>query len=418
MNSAECIVKRVDTTGFAHKEILEVDDHRLAVYTKADTKLVTRITGNSNTGGPGTETQALVNATGHLMVHSDSGFQMDAKTDAGVGKDLRCDDGGRLYAGMNAYTDIADDTTHKRVKCDANGKLEVVSSSGVSDLTARTTIGDSGTSTNLLCSATGDLSVSDVNITKGNAPTSAGAELQQVLIYGKNPDGTLQPLETLGDRLLVDVLELSPSGKISTSSALSSIQICGVREDTGNTFHTLKCSADGTLIASSTQLPTTLGQKANASSISTCRSTTAGAYDLSARTTIATASTSTKLLCDSNGVLSTSVAHNRAIQTITTDSSGGDLLSQIDGGEFTASITMDGYKHMFISLDSSETLKKIQLYGSHDDTNFFKMSIYIPDSSNGGWAIQLDNVAPKFVRIKNIDAGFISFNSINVFKTN
>ena len=362
MNSAECIVKRVDTTGFAHKEILEVDDHRLAVYTKADTKLVTRITGNSNTGGTGTETQALVNATGHLMVHSDSGFQMDAKTDAGVGKDLRCDDGGRLYAGMNAYTDITDDTTHKRVKCDANGKLEVVSSTGVNDLTARTTIGDSGTSTNLKCSATGSLLVKQDD--------HASVVAQGVSDQG-NPFGTKKPL-------LIDT--------------------------------------DGKLILG--QLPASLGQKANASSLSTCRSTTAGAYDLSARTTIATASTSTKLLCDSNGVLSTSVAQNRAIQTITTDSSGGDLLSQIDGGEFTASITMDGYKHMFISLDSSETLKKIQLYGSHDDTNFFKMAIYSPDSSNGGWVIQLDNVAPKFVRIKNIDAGFISFNSINVFKTN
>ena len=73
---------------------------------------------------------------------------------------------------------------------------------------------------------------------------------------------------------------------------------------------------------------------------------------------------------------------------------------------------------MFISLDSAETAKKIQLFGSHDDTNFFKMAIYSPDGTNGGWAIQLDNVAPTYVRIKNIESGFFGFSSINIFKTN
>ncbi len=53
----------------------------------------------------------------------------------------------------------------------------------------------------------------------------------------------------------------------------------------------------------SAKLPASLGQKANASSFSICRSSTAGAFDLSGRTVIATASTSTKLLCDSSGKL-------------------------------------------------------------------------------------------------------------------
>ena len=56
-------------------------------------------------------------------------------------------------------------------------------------------------------------------------------------------------------------------------------------------------------------LPTTLGQKANSNCLATCRSSTTGAYDLSARTTIGTASTSTKILCDSDGKLVLSPNH-------------------------------------------------------------------------------------------------------------
>ncbi len=83
-------------------------------------------------------------------------------------------------------------------------------------------------------------------ITKGNAPTGVGGELQQVLMYGKKPDGTLQPLETLGDRLLVDVLELSASGQITTSTALSSVQACGY-DTTTSKFKTLNVDSNGSL---------------------------------------------------------------------------------------------------------------------------------------------------------------------------
>jgi hypothetical protein len=66
-------------------------------------------------------------------------------------------------------------------------------------------------------------------------------------------------------------------------------------------------TTESSLTTMSAKLPASLGQKANSGSLSTCRSTTAGAYDLSGRTTIATASTSTKLLCDSDGRLQVDV---------------------------------------------------------------------------------------------------------------
>ena len=61
-------------------------------------------------------------------------------------------------------------------------------------------------------------------------------------------------------------------------------------------------------------LPTTLGQKANANCLATCRSTTTGAYDLSARTDIALASSSKKILCDSDGKLIISNTQNVGVK--------------------------------------------------------------------------------------------------------
>jgi len=86
----------------------------------------------------------------------------------------------------------------------------------------------------------------DGKITKGNSATTAGAEMQQVLMYGKKPDNTLQPLETSGDRLLVDVLELAASGQITTSTALSSVQVCGYDTLTSR-FKTMNVDSSGNI---------------------------------------------------------------------------------------------------------------------------------------------------------------------------
>ncbi len=78
-------------------------------------------------------------------------------------------------------------------------------------------------------------------------------------------------------------------------------------ETTCNAILAKNTEIDTAVDAMSAKLPASLGQKANASSLSVCRSTTAGAFDLSARTTIGTASTSTKLLCDAAGHLQVDV---------------------------------------------------------------------------------------------------------------
>lgn len=101
------------------------------------------------------------------------------------------------------------------------------------------------------------LSTLSDKISKGQDVKAVGEGLQQVLMYGRKPDGTLQPLETIGDRLLVDVLELSASGRITTSSALSSVQICGF-DTTSARFKTLLTDGDGRLETNSVTKTSTL----------------------------------------------------------------------------------------------------------------------------------------------------------------
>jgi len=87
----------------------------------------------------------------------------------------------------------------------------------------------------------------DGKISKGQDVKVAGSDLQQVLMYGRHYDGTLHPLETTAnDRLLVDVVELTNVGQLTTSSSLPAMQICGFH--TGDSrFKSLKCDTDAKL---------------------------------------------------------------------------------------------------------------------------------------------------------------------------
>jgi hypothetical protein len=99
----------------------------------------------------------------------------------------------------------------------------------------------------LQSNANTSLSSIDSKISKGQDVKVVGEGLQQVLLYGRNNAGTLHPLECSGDdRLLVDVLELAAGGRITTATALSSVQVCGWDTATSQ-FKTLNVDSDGNL---------------------------------------------------------------------------------------------------------------------------------------------------------------------------
>ena len=131
---------------------------------------------------------------------------------------------------------------------------------------------------------------------------------------------------------------------------------------------------DTSVLAMSAKLPASLGQKANASSLSVCRSTTAGAFDLSARTTIGTASTSTKLLCDAAGhlqvdVLSGASGDPSAPAEIFTNTTNVAVGATFDSSEIT--LTSGKPVGVLLSTGSFNTTNNIRvLVGTGSDADF------------------------------------------------
>ena len=165
-------------------------------------------------------------------------------------------------------------------------------------------------------------------------------------------------------------------------------------------------ATDSNLVAMSAKLPATLGQKANASSMSVCRTTTAGAYDLSGRTTIGTASTSTKLLCNTAGNLIVSTT-SEDTEVIDDDSIAPSVLSiAIDTkgyervrlyGNTTASAAKLGGSDLLIFASNSDT----GTYYNIPATSFTPSTLTI----SGGSAIHYIGIelvnAPRYLKIYN-----------------
>ena len=154
----------------------------------------------------------------------------------------------------------------------------------------------------------------------------------------------------------------------------------------------------------SAKLPSTLGQKANSGSLSTCRSTTAGAYDLSGRTTIATAGTSTKLLCDNSGVLA--ISNLRApitdVQTAVAVGSGGTFTSN--------TIDMDGFSKLTIMGSSTNANDQLKVQFSVDDSTYYQDATMItPNFSSGDYASVIDTGGARYVQIIQIDTQTTAF---------
>ena len=165
-------------------------------------------------------------------------------------------------------------------------------------------------------------------------------------------------------------------------------------------------ATDSNLVAMSAKLPATLGQKANASSMSVCRTTTTGAYDLSGRTTIGTASTSTKLLCNTAGnlVVATTAEDKEVIDD---DAISPNTLSIVIDTEHYEKIRLYGNSTTSIGSD-------LTCFGSNDALGTY---YHLPNSDfqantltiSGGSAIHYLGVSlentPRFIKIFNKSGG-------------
>jgi len=198
--------------------------------------------------------------------------------------------------------------------------------------------------------------------TKGNSTISSGGSLQSVLIYGKKSNGDLEPLECNGDRLLVDVVELAQSGRITTSTALSSVQICGFNEGDSR-FKTITC--------------------------------------------------------DTNGLLNVKNEKERVMVDILTDSNGVNMSGSLTAGSSTQSQDIREYRGINIIITNCSG--SVLLEGSDDNTTFYEfIDLFSNPLSSGQNVINLglEKIPWKYIRIKNVGGGAFTFNKILFFKTN
>lgn len=208
-----------------------------------------------------------------------------------------------------------------------------------------------------------DFEVSKEGITKGNTDVPSGGKLQQVLMYARKDDGTLHPLECLQDRLLVDVLELSASGRITSSTALSSMQVCGY--STGdNRFKTLRTTNNGELITS-----------------------------------------------------------YREHQTISNNSSGTALSGSLGIGVATESIDILHHNAVHFLLSDIGGGISLSVQGSHDNSNFFNVAEFAPASALGGGTLdfrhKITSATYRYYRVINDTGGApITFTNMIFTKIN
>jgi hypothetical protein len=272
-----------------------------------------------------------------------------------------------------------------QLKVDANGVLET-SGGGGGDATAANQTLQLAQETVI---ATNSSSL-DNKITQGSDVSLTNA--QQVLCYGRDSGGTLDALRTDAS----GHLEITIDDFVKSQATMV------------NSFPVVLASDQSAVATSSVQLPASLGQKANSNSLSICRSTTTGAFDLSARTTIATAGTSTKLLCDSDGVLQIQPLRDAVATAVSTTNVGAN-------GTFTSStLDMNGFSKMTMLGNSTNSSDSMRIEVSVDNVTFFKdPTVVLQDFSTGDFTAQLNNDgsagAIRYIRLTQTDTTTTAF---------
>lgn len=394
---------------------------------------VTKCMGSEDGSTTGTQRQIHVDGSGNLLVKEVGTVNVAPSNDSNSG--ITNDPANSYAVGLRARTTIGDATTETFLKCDANGVLEVSSSGGGGgDATAAnqvlqlaqetttatntatlagavsgnefqcdvvTSVLPAGASTSAnqslqlaqeTVTATNSTSI-DNKITQGYDATvvSGGSGLQQMLCYG---------LDNAGD---LDALRVDNSGHLE----ITIDDFVKGQATMANSFPVVIASDQSDVSINAPQLPASLGQKANSGSISTCRSTTTGAYDMSARTTIGTAGTSTKLLCDTAGVLQIMPLRDADVTAVTTTAVPA-------GGTFTSTaIDLNGFS-MFAMLGNTTNLNdEMRIEVSVDNVTFFEdPTSVLVDFNSGDYVATLNQNgstgAIRYARIKQTDGSGVT----------
>jgi hypothetical protein len=270
-----------------------------------------------------------------------------------------------------------DGSAYRSLKCSNVGRLEVDINSG----------GSSGGATETTLSALND------KITKGNSTIASGGSLQSVLLYGRKTDGTLEPLECSGDRLLVDVVELAQAGQITTSTALSSVQICGFNSGDSK-FKSLACDADG-------HLKVDIQDNANVkiedlssqlNSGITDDPTNSIAVGMRGRTNIGSASTETFVKVNTLGELVTAHPDKTELDVFTVGE------RTVTGASVTSTNTLElrGTGKVCITIHADTTSHSAIVRLSNDGSNFFTPttgSTFNPSGAGNLLVAEFDNIA-------------------------
>lgn len=189
---------------------------------------------------------------------------------------------------------------------------------------------------------------------KGDGVITDGSGLQQVLLYARKDNGELHPLECLGDRLLVDVLELTASGPLNGSTAISQISMNGYMEGT-SAYRTIQVDSTGKQLVNNRP--------------------------------------------------------RRTIQMITNNSGGTALSGSITNGQYTENIVMTGYRNLHLVINSAETTNSLELWGASASnfTDGVKVADIPVDTIDGGFIYAEPEVIPEYLRIYNGSGSIISF---------
>lgn len=280
-NSIAVGLKGRTTIGTATTEtfLLCDSDGHLKVDVVSSVSGDTRIKGNDGNDGSGTDRIIKTDGNGAVIVDASKEGLVSANGTTSA-----------LHTMMLATND---GTNLRTLACDASGVLTVDGSGSTQPISASSLPLPSGAATESTLSAaeghlgTIDTSTAGILVSHYADGDAIGGTDTGVLIMGRNGTNAAKPIHITNNG---DVeVEIADFVKGQATKA--------------NSFPVVIASDQDTLATSSAQLPASLGQKANSGSISICRSTTAGAFDMSARTTIGTASTTTKLLCSATGKL-------------------------------------------------------------------------------------------------------------------